>query len=79
MPPCSQAISVFHLSKLCLPHLRKTKGNIINVSSMVGIFGQSQAASYVASKGVCDSIVYFIALICMLIAGCDGVHQSVGH
>ena len=37
--------------KLALPHLRKTKGNIINMSSWVGAHGQSQATTYTATKG----------------------------
>jgi len=31
--------SYFAASKYALPHLRKTKGNIINVSSLVGHIG----------------------------------------
>ncbi|KAG8567621.1 hypothetical protein GDO81_013713 [Engystomops pustulosus] len=37
--------------KYALPHLRKTQGNIINVSSLVGIIGQKHAIPYVATKG----------------------------
>jgi len=43
--------STFLCSKYCLPHLKKTKGNIINISSMVGVVGQPNAAAYSASKG----------------------------
>lgn len=43
--------SVFLCSKYALPHLRKTKGCIINMSSMVGLIGQSNAGAYSASKG----------------------------
>lgn len=43
--------STFLCSKYCLPHLRKTKGNIINISSMVGVVGQPNAAAYSATKG----------------------------
>ncbi|XP_070306673.1 17-beta-hydroxysteroid dehydrogenase 14 isoform X8 [Odocoileus virginianus] len=40
-----------HLSKkLTLPHLRKSQGNVINISSLVGAIGQSQAVPYVATK-----------------------------
>ncbi len=43
--------SVFLCSKFAMPHLRETKGCIINTSSMVGIVGQSSAGAYAASKG----------------------------
>ena len=43
--------STFLCSKYCLPHLRKSKGNIINISSMVGVVGQPNATAYSASKG----------------------------
>lgn len=43
--------SVFLCSKYALPHLRKTKGCIINISSMVGLVGQSNAGAYSATKG----------------------------
>jgi NAD(P)-dependent dehydrogenase (short-subunit alcohol dehydrogenase family) len=43
-------ISTFVGCKHALPHLRKTKGTIINMASMVGILGQDQAASYCSTK-----------------------------
>jgi len=43
--------STFLCSKYALPHLKKTKGNIIHISSMVGLVGQANAAAYAASKG----------------------------
>ena len=36
--------------QLALPHIRKTKGNIINMSSLVAQIGQPGAVSYVATK-----------------------------
>jgi len=44
-------VSYFILCKLALPHLRKVKGNIINMSSLVGVMGQSGATTYVSTKG----------------------------
>jgi NAD(P)-dependent dehydrogenase (short-subunit alcohol dehydrogenase family) len=44
-------VSVFALCKLALPHLRKVKGNIINMASWVGSYGQSKAVTYAATKG----------------------------
>lgn len=43
--------SMFLCSKYAIPHLRKTKGNIINISSMVGLVGQPNAGAYSATKG----------------------------
>lgn len=52
-------VSYFYLSKyilyfytrLCIPHIIKTKGNIINISSLVGHMGQSNAVAYCTTKG----------------------------
>jgi NAD(P)-dependent dehydrogenase (short-subunit alcohol dehydrogenase family) len=44
-------VSIFAACKFALPHLRKVKGNIINMSSLVGIMGQAGATTYVATKG----------------------------
>ena len=37
-------------SQFALPHLRKTEGNIINISSLVASLGQVGAVPYVATK-----------------------------
>jgi NAD(P)-dependent dehydrogenase (short-subunit alcohol dehydrogenase family) len=55
-------VSVFALSKLALPHLRKTKGNIINMSSLVGVMGQVHATTYVASKGAITAFTKALAV-----------------
>ncbi len=44
-------VSMFAACQQALPHLRKTKGNIINMSSLVGSMGQLHATTYVATKG----------------------------
>ncbi len=38
-------VSVFTASKFALPYLRETKGNIINISSLVGTIGQLHATT----------------------------------
>jgi len=43
-------VSVFAACKYAIPHLRKTRGNIINMSSLVGKIGQEYASTYVATK-----------------------------
>ena len=42
--------STFMGCKFAVPHLRKTKGSIINMSSEVGLLGQEAATSYAATK-----------------------------
>ena len=44
-------VSYFAACKFALPHIRKVKGNIINMSSLVGSMGQIGATTYVATKG----------------------------
>jgi NAD(P)-dependent dehydrogenase (short-subunit alcohol dehydrogenase family) len=55
-------ISAFSLCKLALPHLRRTKGNIINVSSLVGSMGQLHATTYVATKGALTAFTKALAV-----------------
>ena len=43
-------VSTFMGCKFAVPHLRKTRGAIINMSSEVGLIGQAAAPSYVSSK-----------------------------
>ncbi len=43
--------SVFLLSRLAMPYLRKTKGSIVNVASVVAIKGVKNRAIYSATKG----------------------------
>eukprot|EP01063_Lacrimia_lanifica_P014074 TRINITY_DN20749_c0_g1_i1.p1 TRINITY_DN20749_c0_g1~~TRINITY_DN20749_c0_g1_i1.p1 ORF type:complete len:290 (+),score=99.06 TRINITY_DN20749_c0_g1_i1:58-927(+) len=45
-----------------LPHLRKTKGNIINMSSFVGYAGQIQGSTYAATKGATTSFTKALAI-----------------
>jgi L-fucose dehydrogenase len=41
----------YSLAHFALPHLKKTKGNIINVSSKTAVTGQGGTSGYIASKG----------------------------
>ena len=43
-------IGTFAGAKYAVPHLRKTKGTIVNVASMVAILGQDMAAGYCGTK-----------------------------
>jgi len=42
--------STFIGCKLAVPHLRATRGSIINMSSEAGVFGQSEAIRYATTK-----------------------------
>jgi NAD(P)-dependent dehydrogenase (short-subunit alcohol dehydrogenase family) len=55
-------VSVFAACKFALPHLRKTRGNIINLSSLVGTMGQLQATTYVATKGAITALTKALAV-----------------
>ena len=43
--------SNFMCTKFAIPYLRKTKGNIVNMSSVTALNGQRNATAYVATKG----------------------------
>jgi NAD(P)-dependent dehydrogenase (short-subunit alcohol dehydrogenase family) len=55
-------VSAFAACKFALPHLRKVKGNIINMSSLVGSMGQLQATTYVATKGALTAFTKALAV-----------------
>jgi NAD(P)-dependent dehydrogenase (short-subunit alcohol dehydrogenase family) len=55
-------ISVFALAKLALPHLRRTRGSIVNVASLVATIGQHHATTYVATKGAVKSFTKALAV-----------------
>jgi NAD(P)-dependent dehydrogenase (short-subunit alcohol dehydrogenase family) len=44
-------VSVFVASKTALPWLRRTRGSIVNIASLVATLGQFHATTYVATKG----------------------------
>jgi len=52
----------FYVSKSSLPHLKATRGNIVNVSSVSGIAGDWGAASYNAAKGGLTNLTRALAL-----------------
>lgn len=44
-------VSYFAAAKYALPHIRKVRGSVINMGSIVGQYGQWQATTYCATKG----------------------------
>jgi NAD(P)-dependent dehydrogenase (short-subunit alcohol dehydrogenase family) len=55
-------VSIFAACKFALPHLRRNQGNIINLSSLVGIIGQLHATTYVATKGAIAAFTKALAI-----------------
>jgi len=55
-------VSIFAACRRALPHLRKTKGSIINLSSLVGQMGQLHATTYVATKGAITAFTKALAV-----------------
>jgi NAD(P)-dependent dehydrogenase (short-subunit alcohol dehydrogenase family) len=49
-------LGVFSGCKYCLPHLRVTRGSIINMSSILGRVGQDGSSIYAATKGAIISL-----------------------
>ncbi len=54
--------SVFHLMQLALPHLEKTKGTIVNVSSVTGVRAFPGVLAYCVSKAAVDQLTRCAAL-----------------
>jgi len=55
-------ISVFAGCQAALPFLRKTRGSIINIASLVATIGQHYATTYVATKGAVLSFTKALAI-----------------
>lgn len=54
--------SVFKLTQAAVPHLVKTKGNIVNVSSVAGVRAFPNVVSYCVSKAALDQFTKCISL-----------------
>ncbi|XP_071954898.1 3-oxoacyl-[acyl-carrier-protein] reductase FabG-like [Antedon mediterranea] len=54
--------SVFHLTSLAVPHLTKTQGNIVNVSSVNGLRSFPGVLAYCVSKSAVDQMTHCVAL-----------------
>ncbi len=55
-------VSYFAGCKFALPHLRKTRGSIINLGSLVGVMGQQLATTYCATKGGISAFTKALAI-----------------
>ncbi|XP_060636452.2 17-beta-hydroxysteroid dehydrogenase 14-like [Anolis sagrei] len=56
------AVSYFLASKYALPYLRKTKGNIVNISSLSHVIGSKQSVTYGATKGAVSAMTKALAI-----------------
>lgn len=54
--------SAINLTKLCVPHLEKTKGNVVNVSSISALQAAKNGMSYCISKAALDQFTKCAAL-----------------
>ncbi|MFN2391686.1 MAG: glucose 1-dehydrogenase [Pyrinomonadaceae bacterium] len=54
--------SLFFLTQKCVPHLEKTKGNIVNVSSVAGLRSFPNVLAYCVSKAALDQLTRCSAL-----------------
>ena len=54
--------SYFTACKYALPHIRKSNGNIINMSSLVNTLGQVGAVTYVSSKGAISAMTRALSI-----------------
>ena len=48
--------------KLAVPHLRATRGTIVNISSMTAVLGQDRSSAYAATKGAQLSLTKALAV-----------------
>ena len=54
-------IGAFQMVRACVPHLKASRGCIVNVSSIAGSLGIGSSVPYVASKGAVNSMTLHLA------------------
>lgn len=54
--------AIFHLMKLAVPHLERSRGNIVNVSSVTGLRAFPGVLAYCVSKAALDQLTRCAAL-----------------
>lgn len=55
-------ISTFAGARYAVPHLRRTRGTIVNISSMTAVLGQEHSSAYCATKGAQVSLTKALAI-----------------
>jgi NAD(P)-dependent dehydrogenase (short-subunit alcohol dehydrogenase family) len=54
--------AVFYMMQKCVPHLEKTKGNVVNISSVAGLRSFPNVLAYCVSKAAVDQLTRCSAL-----------------
>ncbi|MFK7965330.1 MAG: SDR family NAD(P)-dependent oxidoreductase, partial [Burkholderiaceae bacterium] len=54
-------LGTFQMTRACVPHLKASRGSIVNVSSIAGSLGMGSSVPYVASKGAINSMTLHFA------------------
>ena len=55
------SIGTFQMIRACAPHLKATRGSIVNVSSIAGALGIGSSVAYIASKGAVNAMTLYFA------------------
>jgi len=55
------ALGTFQMVRACVPHLKATRGCIVNVSSIAGSLGIGSSVPYIASKGAVNAMTLHLA------------------
>ncbi|MBG9386672.1 SDR family NAD(P)-dependent oxidoreductase [Caenimonas aquaedulcis] len=55
------SIGLFQMVRACAPHLKESKGAIVNVSSIAGALGIGSSVPYIASKGAVNAMTLHLA------------------
>src|SRR3546814_13968784 len=59
---CSSDLSAYLIARHCVPHLRQTRGSIINIASVAGLKGTPGAVAYNSSKSAVVGMTKCMAL-----------------
>lgn len=54
-------VGTFQMVRACLPHLKASRGCIVNVSSVAGSLGIGSSVPYIASKGAINAMTLHLA------------------
>lgn len=57
------ALGTFQMIRASLPHLKTTRGSIVNISSTAGALGVGSSVPYIASKGAINSMTLHLARV----------------
>jgi NAD(P)-dependent dehydrogenase (short-subunit alcohol dehydrogenase family) len=54
-------VGMFQMVRACAPHLKASRGAIVNVSSIAGALGIGSSVPYIASKGAVNAMTLYLA------------------